>query len=317
VEAATLSREGSRWEAVLEAVSIAMNVFPNDLKRLTHRAMAESVLEWLRAHPQLGVSDQNRLSRQCRLIVNSQGIIQKANPDWRHFVQSLRDLQEYWFIVQILGERLLDAPFLDRFAVSLADPVHPADSAGDTPGRDAQFELFLAAIASRAGLGVDRSGQSGADWILTVPTARWSLEAKRVKNLNRVGARVRKAVKQIVISEIGGVIALDISMAVNPDCSPLPEFVPDNAIAGAHEARTNALAQEMLPLIIQRIGRANVGFLLLHDFVICPASTTEKAADSWALIELWSKLDTVTTASSRRAHFDALWQLLEAALPRW
>lgn len=307
MEAATLSSEGSRWEAVLEAVSIAMNVFPNDLKRLTHRAMAESVLEWLRAHPQLRVSDQNRLSRQCRLIVDSQGIIQKDNPDWRQFVQSLKDLQEYWFIVQILGERLLDAPFLDRFAVSLADPVHPADSAGDTPGRDAQFELFLAAIASRAGLGVDRSRQAGADWILTAPTARWSLEAKRVKKMNRVGDRVRKAARQIVTSGIGGVIALDISMAVNPDCSPLPEFVPDNTIAEAHEARTNALAQEMLPSIMQWIGCANVGFVLLHDFVICPASTTQTAGNSWALIELWSKLDTVTTVSSRRTHFDALY----------
>ncbi|MDI6450749.1 hypothetical protein [Anaerobaca lacustris] len=295
----------------------AMNLFPNELPHLTQREMAAHVLSWLQAHPQLRVSDQNRLSRQCQLIAKTQQVIYSDHADWRHFVQSLKDIQEYSFMIHVLGERLMGPPFADRFVDSLRDSMHPADSGTHTPGRNAQFELFLAALADRGGLEVGGLPGAGPDWIVTAPAGRWALEAKRTKNLKMVRKHIRKAAKQILDAQIGGVIVIDVSLAYNAACSPLSEHVPDRSLMQAHAARTKAFGEQLLPFIVQWIGRANVGFVVVYESVICPASTVEGGEKSWALIGLWSKLDTVSADSPSRAHFDNLWQLLEAALPNW
>jgi hypothetical protein len=292
-----------------------MGLFPNELLRLTHWNMAEMVLEWLETHPQLRVSHDNRLSRQCQLIVKSKGIIENSHPHWRTFVQSLKDLQEYWFVIQVLGERLLQSPLLDRLVNSMSDSTLPTDSRASSPGRDAQFELFMAAIGARAGLEVDRPGDARADWIMAAPTGRWSLEAKRIKSFKKIEAHVRKAARQIVTSHVGGVIALDISLAVNPSSAPLRAFMPDSELEKWHARGTNALVNETLHPIAQWIGAANVGFVLLHYFVIRPAQDDGGRKGPWGLIGLWSKVDTITCNCSGRERYDDLWHLFQAALP--
>lgn len=292
-----------------------MSLFPNELSRLTHRGMAEKVLEWLGTHPQLRTSGANRLSSQCRLIVRTKGIVQNDDRNWHTFIQSLKDVQEYWFIIEILGEKLLQLPFLDVFACSLDDSIHPMDSGESTPGRDRQFELYLAAIAARAGLTVARSGSAGADWILTAPSGRWSLEAKRIKNFNSLEKHIRKAAKQIATSKIGGLLAVDISLAANPECSPLSGFVPDSDIIKAHKDRTNALGKKWQEPIAKWIGSASVGFVLLHESVIIPAQSSGAGHEPWGLAGLWSKVDMIASDSSNRQHYDDLWNLFHVALP--
>jgi hypothetical protein len=292
-----------------------MGLFPNELEHLTQRAMAEKVMGWLKAHPELKVSGDNRLTRQCRLVVESRGIIHETDPNWPIFVQSLKDVQEYWFMIEILGDRLMGSPFLDRFAQSLWDPTHPLDSGASTPGRDAQFESFLAAIATRAELKVDKPGNAGADWVLTSPTGHWSLEAKRIKSLKKMETHFRKAASQIVKSEIGGVIAMDISLACNSNCKPLPGSITDTQIDKAHEERMNVFVDKYQTSIEKWMGPANVGFVLLHDFVIRTANVTEMGHESAGLFELWRKVDLIAADSSNRHHYDELWSFVNVALP--
>ncbi|MBN1360807.1 MAG: hypothetical protein JW993_09455 [Sedimentisphaerales bacterium] len=292
-----------------------MGLFPNELPRLTHRAKAERVAKWLRDHPQLAVSNENRLSKQCRLITETKDVVQDDHKQWRIFVQSLKDVQEFWFIIGELGEDLVQPPFLDCLARSLKDAPHPADSGADTPGRNTQFELFLAAIAKRAGLMVSNRGGAGADWILNASQERWSLEAKRIKSVEKMKRHIEKAASQIIESQIGGVIAIDLSLACNPDCKPLSRFFPDSEIDKAHGVRLNAFVDEYRKSIVEGVGAANVGFVLLHDFVIRPALATSPTRESWGLIELWGKVDMLSVDSTSRPHYDRLWQSLEAAVP--
>jgi hypothetical protein len=292
-----------------------MGLFPNELPRLTHRDMAGKVLEWLRSHQQLGVSSENRLAKQCRLILATKGVVQDSHAEWRIFVQSLKDVQEYWFIIEILKEKLVESPFFDRFARSLLDSTHPMDSGASSPGRDAQFELFLAAIAARAGVAVGQLGDAGADWILSASARRWSLEAKRIKSFDKMERHLKKAANQIVRSRVGGVIAMDISLAGNPSCKPLSRFFTVIEIDTAHEGRMNAFAQEHQQSIMKWIGSANVGFVLLHDFVIRPALKTSSTQEPWGLIELWGKVDLIAADSSNRQHYDDLWRLVEVGVP--
>jgi hypothetical protein len=125
----------------------------------------------------------------------------------------------------------------------------------------------------------------------------------------------RKAASQIVKSRIGGVIAMDISLAGNPSCKPLSRFFTDIEIDTAHEARMNAFVKEHQQPIKRWIGPANVGFVLLHDFVIRPALATAPKQEPWGLIELWGKVDLIAADSSNRQHYDDLWRLVEVAVP--
>ena len=126
-----------------------MTLFPNELTPKSYRHMAETVVNWFQSHPGLSGSKQNRLLQQCKLYIKAKDIIQTTHPDWPTYVQGLKDIQEYWFIIEVLGEDLLEDPFIEKLTLSLKDPSLPKDSKDSTPGRDTQFELFIAAIASR------------------------------------------------------------------------------------------------------------------------------------------------------------------------
>lgn len=293
-----------------------MNLFPHELNPISYRAMAEAVVQWVQSHPQLCSSNHNRLLQQCSLYIESKGIIQMSHPDWLAFMQGLKDIQEYWFIIEILGEQLLESPFISQFKLSLQDPSLPRDSKDNTLGRNTQFELFLAAIASRAGFTIERLGAGKPDWVLTASGRSWSLEAKRVKGLDKMEKHIRKAGKQIMASQIGGVIAVDISLAINPSCAPLSDFVSDADIQKAHSKRTDCFVEKFLPSIREWIGQKNVGFLLFHDFVIVPASgVTPSGQSPWGLIGLWQKVDLLNPGSTNKARYDDLWSLFEIALP--
>ena len=231
-----------------------MALFPNELAPRSYRNMADTVLKWTQDHPQLCGAKHNRLIQQCKLYIKTEGIIQVTNPDWLFYVQGLKDIQEYWFIIEILGKRLLKAPFIEPLKLSLQDPDLPKDSKDSTLGRNTQFELFIAAIASRAGMNVDRLGDSGADWVLTATGNSWSIETKRIKSLDQMEKHIRKAGKQIMATNKGGIIAIDISLAVNPSCAPLSKFVSDDDIQQAHRMRTDHFAQKFLPSIRRWIG---------------------------------------------------------------
>ena len=117
-------------------------------------------------------------------------------------------------------------------------------------------------------------------------------------------------------SHIGGVIVVDISLAANPSCAPLPTFVSDADIHKAHSERGDCFIKEFLPSIREWIGSKNVGFLLFHDFVIVPASNINPEEKSpWQVIGLWLKVDLLNPVSTNKPRYDDLWSLFEIALP--
>ncbi len=150
----------------------ATALFPHDLPRRTLAEMATDIQAWFDRHADLGISRHNRISKLGKTVAASTRTITKDDSEWAEVVQSEKDIQEYWFILHKLKERLCDAPFLDRLKRSLDDPTLPVKSGENTHGRDTQFELLLAAVAARAGLGVEDFEGGGADWKFVAPFAR-------------------------------------------------------------------------------------------------------------------------------------------------
>ncbi|MHC4416646.1 MAG: hypothetical protein ACYS0G_15350, partial [Planctomycetota bacterium] len=81
-------------------------LYPNDLARLTLAEMAQAVSSWLRAHADIGISEHGRLPKVCRVVEESRGIIEKQDDlaRWRTAVQAFKDVQEYWYVTEVLGD---------------------------------------------------------------------------------------------------------------------------------------------------------------------------------------------------------------------
>lgn len=291
-------------------------VFPNDLPPLTLAGMAVDIQIWFDRHTDLGISPHNRILGLCKTIAKSNRTIEKDDPAWAEAVQSRKDIQEYWFILHILKEQLCDAPFLDRLKRSLDDPTLPVKSGDNTRGRDTQFELLVAAVAVRAELKVEDVGGGGADWKFIAPFRRWAIEAKRIKSWSIREKRIRKAAKQIQKSRLGGVIALDVSVACNPDYQPMDEFVPDEVLRKAQRSRGEHLAANLVPDVKKWIGSAPVGFLLVYDFQIRPAGYSSDDERPWSLMASWDRFSLLRPGSTQTENFDELWSLFGAGLPQ-
>src|SRR5262245_21095711 len=129
-----------------------MGIYPNDLPKLNLGQKADSVLQTFRDHGLIGAGTGNRVVQICQHVTRLAD--RETNPGesgYEELVQALKDVNEWWLILEILGASLFEPPYADRFRRSLADTVLPDPNASQSQGRDSQFELFIAAIAKRAG----------------------------------------------------------------------------------------------------------------------------------------------------------------------
>jgi hypothetical protein len=110
---------------------------------------------------------------------------------------------------------LLVERFRGLIKLLLKDSVLPQDDKGESKGRDTQFELYLAAICQSASL--LPMDYAEPDVLFTVDRKRFAIAAKRLKRLDSAEKHIRKAANQIAESHHPGIIAFDLSIALNPD----------------------------------------------------------------------------------------------------
>lgn len=117
------------------------------------------------------------------------------------------------------------------------DSVLPQQDRENSPGRDAQFELYLAAICQNAGLlPVD---YEEPDVTCTVEGTKFGIAAKRLKRLSQIKNRIRKAADQIKNANLPGIIALDLSFARNQGNRPIISQVESQLYLMIAHAKNN------------------------------------------------------------------------------
>lgn len=89
---------------------------------------------------------------------------------------------------------------------------------GETPGRDAQHHLLVAALLGKAGWLLDAHAEP--DVLLNFENQRWGVACKRVKSLRTLADRVNEAIDQILKAGLPGVVFVDIT----PIANPLPQL---------------------------------------------------------------------------------------------
>lgn len=296
-----------------------MDLFPKDLPKRTLAEMAGEVLQWLDDHAELKINPTNRISKICQTVLNKKG--QVSNPSdegYAELVLSYKDLQELWAIVYILGDELHRPKFTGKLKLCLQDPLFPNESDASALGRNTQFELYLAAIATRAGCVISSMGENRPDWLVETVAFRWTIEAKRIRSWDQVQKRIEKGASQIAKSGIGGVIALDISAVCNPQYLPLDNYIPDQALEAAQKRRGEFLLNTGLRDRRRWTEGSPVGLLLVHDFIIQPAAKNLAGDERpWGLIAFWDQVHLVPEHSSAREKYEEFLRIFGPALPHF
>jgi len=101
----------------------------------------------------------------------------------------------------------------------VGDKVLPQDDPDQSPGRDAQCELFVAALCLKAGL--KPVFNESPDVRCEMHNQIFGVAVKRIKAQperfdRRFEQRMRQAARQIANSGLPGIIAADISQSLNP-----------------------------------------------------------------------------------------------------
>lgn len=184
-------------EGALERVSARIHVPPNSRAAL-----------WIKAMRRL--SESNRRSvLQAMLPAVSKG-------SWDHpFKNSFRALVDARTFVIIVNNLLADLDDSDLRDL-ISGHFDPAQDKPDNRGRDRDFELFIGAVARRAGI---TATLGEPDLVLSTEGVDVSIAAKRLSSRKKVGDNLDKAAKQILLAERPGFIFADVTRILDPTYS--------------------------------------------------------------------------------------------------
>lgn len=147
--------------------------------------------------------------------LNKGHLIPGDDPDFRAAKRAVQDSMILGFVLDQLGTPMKPSEYWDLLQRSIADPLSPEDRPERTPGRDAQTELFVAAMLKKAGMqpcfkepDIHCCVQDGREIAIAI---------KRPKNPFSVRDNLLRARSQIDDAGMPGVIALDMSVATDAD----------------------------------------------------------------------------------------------------
>jgi hypothetical protein len=212
---------------------------PENVLGKTRGENATYVMEQVRA---LGL-DPHPTSRVMRMHgALTRGHVAFNDPDFLTALEAERDMQHLGFVFSQVNVNHTSPKFMGLVRDLLHDSVLPQDNREQSPGRDAQFELYLAAICQNAGLlPVD---YVEPDVTCVVAGKTFGIAAKRLKSLSSVRQHVKKAADQMGKSGVSGVIALDLAMALNPANAPITSPLQSQMHVTIGQAKSNQFFDE-------------------------------------------------------------------------
>jgi hypothetical protein len=201
-----------------------LNSKNSDSRGRTRAENAEFVIAHIKA---LGLSPnpQSRLMQMYSVLTKAGGIIPPDSPDFDTALEAERDLQVLGFVFEQTVAHPSDAEFQRLVKNVLKDSLLPHEDHNQSKGRDAQFELFVAAICQNAGM--LPVAHEEPDVTCHVGDIKFGIAAKRIKNTTKLEKHIRKAADQIKIAKLPGIITLDTCIALNPHNERVTTPIPD------------------------------------------------------------------------------------------
>ncbi|MEZ6049169.1 MAG: hypothetical protein R3C11_27055 [Planctomycetaceae bacterium] len=146
-------------------------------------------------------------------ILRRPGIIEPDDPDYLIVLESIRDMYQLRLIVDTMNV-YRESP----------NSIWPPGYCGkilpyhnmimhNTPGRNYQFQLYVAALCTNARL---PTRHQEPDVTCLVGSTLLGIAAKRLKTIRAFKENVKNAADQVRLAGIPGIVALDLTLAQNP-----------------------------------------------------------------------------------------------------
>ncbi len=273
----------------------------------TRSETAEFVIASLNA---LGIEPhpQSRLMRMRRVLLDATGFIPPDDPDFETALEADRDMQLLEYVFEQDHAKSRHAGFKRLLRKLTDDTVLPQDNREQSKGRDTQFELFIAAICQAAGF-IPVEYPDPPDVTCCVEGITIGVEAKRIKSEAQVKKRVPKAAKQIHESRLSGIIALDTSVALNPNNDRVTRPIPDEEFVPLYHAAINLFLRRYDARIRKWVSGKNVIGIIVHDHQV-----RFETDESWSLSSMTVQFCTAEDEAGKQL-FNSFWFPYVDALP--
>ncbi len=276
-----------------------------DPLRRTRGENANYVIEQVRA---LGLNPHptSRLMRM-RDVLNS-GFISFDDPEFVTALEAERDLEQLGFVFDQLKTHCDNDDFKSLVKKTLNDSFLPQNDRRQSAGRDSQFHLYLAAICQNAELHPVTYDEP--DISCTIDGRRFSIAAKRIKSLTQFERRIGKAADQIQRIGRPGVIALELSLAWNPNNRPIISRLQSQMCVAIARLKATQLLGRYHKNIYERVNGYGVCAVVLYDSTIRLCQDNE-----WELDGMWTWLETTRGDEQAKSDYWLFYKSFLAGIP--
>jgi hypothetical protein len=249
------------------------------------------------------INSASRLMQMLRTLES--GFVDYGDSRFPVALESIRDMYQLRLIVDEMEAHRNDLRFCSSVKKLLQDAAAPQYRNSHSPGRDTQLELYLAAIALRGGMLPVEYDEP--DVTCNVEGRRFGIAAKRLKSVERFEKRVKDRIRQIRRADIPGIVALDLTIARNPENRPITSGLRSQLSVMIGQSKNRQLFDRYEQSIYRWVATSRVRALLIfefslrvspdrsswiHDGLMCwfPTTNTDKSAESELAAFKWSFL---------------------------
>lgn len=197
------------------------------------------------------------------LYHSGRGTIEPNHPDYELALEAERDMQLLGFAFDQLSQFTFSATYRGLLKRLVHDSLLPQSDRENSHGRDAAFEIHVAGVCAAAQL--DPVMFEEPDVTCSFDGIKYSLAAKRLKNIKQLRRRIRKAGEQIDRSGSTGIIMLDLGPAFNPDNHRIRRM-PEAVFCSEYATNFNETWSELQPDVQKIISRHRVLGIIVHDY---------------------------------------------------
>jgi hypothetical protein len=257
----------------------------------------------------LNIDAQSRLAlmKQCLCGKDdSPRFISVEDPLFETALEALRDVRLLEFVFDNIDWNSVEIKRIVQRL--LKDSVLPQNDTLNSPGRDAQVELYVGAVCRKAGLpGVNHEEP---DIVCSFRGKPFGVAIKRIKSQQQFVNRVREGAIQIQKAKLDGVVVIDTSIALNPNNQRIPVYIPQDEFARNWLTGLRKFIRENLPDLLSACHVKGMLGVVLLDSQIRPERDGTPRLDSMTI-----NVPTVQYNQHRQREFEDFVETFCSALP--
>lgn len=215
-------------------------------------------------------------------------IIYESDSEFGDACEILRDSQIYDVILQRPNQFREDPQARQRLEESLEDDLTP-HLTKDTPGRNAQAELFMASGMYRASQHVqferprEIDGQQWPDLRARIAGRYFFVEVKRARSAKKILERVSTGIGQVEATGCPGAVAIDVSFALNPTREVEQRNLPTAEYELRHGREFREQIRPLQDKLLSALRGSRVGGIFFQHHIVRRTGETGHSLSSCAM----------------------------------